>query len=104
MRYSAETQYPNHKGESKFGRPFRFTGGGGFPQGRFAESLVEVGETAMTNSEADTLEDLPLATLQEVDQLCESFEAFWASGETPSLNEYLAAAPASNRGCWPMSQ
>jgi WD40 repeat protein/tRNA A-37 threonylcarbamoyl transferase component Bud32 len=49
------------------------------------------------SQQSDSLESVPLDTLERIDQICERFEAHWSSGAVPSLAEYLAQAPMAGR-------
>jgi hypothetical protein len=51
----------------------------------------------MTPPQPKSLPSLPLGAREQVDQLCERFESRWAAGETPSLPDYVADAPAEGR-------
>ena len=46
---------------------------------------------------ADSLENLPLEVLEQIDRICERFEAAWSSGSAPSLADYLAEGPIVGR-------
>ena len=43
---------------------------------------------------ADSLANLPLDALEQIDRICEWFEAEWSSGSAPSLADYVAEAPS----------
>ncbi len=45
----------------------------------------------------ESLEDLPLEVLEQIDRICERFEAEWSSGSAPSVADYLAEAPVEGR-------
>jgi serine/threonine protein kinase len=51
----------------------------------------------MTSPQPDSLDSLPLEALEQIDQLCERFEARWTAGEAPALEDFLAAAPPEGR-------
>ncbi len=37
---------------------------------------------------------LPVTDLQQIDAICDRFEAAWSTGQTPDLASFLAEAPA----------
>src|ERR1700733_6297807 len=39
---------------------------------------------------------LPVTDLQQIDAICDRFEAAWSKGQTPDLASFLAEAPASS--------
>ena len=42
-------------------------------------------------------DSLPLSDLQEIDRLCDSFEAAWHAGLKPRIEEYLNATTLEQR-------
>jgi eukaryotic-like serine/threonine-protein kinase len=46
---------------------------------------------------ADSMSKLPLEALEQIDRICERFEAEWSSGSAPSLEEFMAMAPVVGR-------